>query len=151
MATRQTPWADGRETAPRPQTAGAVHCAKFVAEFNAGGNLGAVADGDVIEIGQLQPFATIVDAILVPEGTYTSTTVKAGLMTGTAGDGVSARTCGAEIFAASTALTGTVRNTLAAGFHIAPVGYPRGIGIQFDAAVTAASNKRVTLLVFYIQ
>ena len=36
MATRQTPWADGRETAPRPQTAGAVHCAKFIAEFNAG-------------------------------------------------------------------------------------------------------------------
>lgn len=151
MATRQTPWADGRETAPKPQTAGAVHCAKFVADFSASGNLGAVADGDVIEIGLLQPFADIVDAILVPEGTYTSTTVKVGLMTGTAGDGVSARTVGGEIFAASTALTATVRNTLAAGFNIAPVDYARGIGMQFDAAVVAGSGKKCTLILFYKQ
>lgn len=151
MATRQTPWADGRETAPRPQTAGAVHAVKFVADFSAGGNLGAVADGDVIELGLLQPFADIVDVTLVPEGSFGGATVTVGLMTGTAGDPTSVRTVGGEIFAAGTALTATVRNTLAAGFNIAPVDYPRGIGMLASAAIAAASGKKCTLIVLFKQ
>lgn len=146
MPTIQTSWADGRDTAPRPQTSGAVHVAKFVLNIPT-----TIVNADVVEIGLLQPFAHIVDAILVPEGAFAGVTCTVGLMTGEGGDPVTPRTVGGQIFAAATALTGTVRNTLADGFNIQPSESTRGIGVDFSADVAGAGGKRLTLILFYVQ
>ena len=148
MATIQTSWADGRDTAPKPQTAGAVHVAKFVLNIPAGTT---ILNADVVEIGLLQPFAHIVDAILVPEGDFDSVTCQVGIMTGVGGDPTTVRTVGTEIFAATTALTGTLRATAAACFNVTPTDNVRGIGVDFSANVVGAAGKRLTLVLSYVQ
>ena len=100
MTIFQSDWGKGLQTPPRPQSAGAVHVAKF--KYLA---ITTLASTDIIEIGVLPAFASISDAILVTEGVWTGITADIGIMSGTVGDELSARTSGSELFAAAPAFS----------------------------------------------
>lgn len=145
MSLIQSAWADGRSTPPRPQTAGAVHVAKF--RFPVTRDIGA---GDVLEIGILPAFAHIVDAALVAEGAFAAVTADVGLMSGAAGELNAARTVGTQLFAAG-ALTGVVRLNRPEALALPATGVDRGIGVKFSGAVTGGAGKSVTLVLSFVQ
>ena len=80
-------------------------------------------------------------------------TLDVGLLTGTVGDATNSRTCGAEIFSASTAAqTGAVvRPTLKTAFNILPTGSDRSIGLKIAAAPATAVAGHVRLRVLMHQ
>jgi hypothetical protein len=147
MATIQTTWATGQDTPPRPQTAGAAHVARYVYDFTGKPTL---VNADILEMGPIPPFARISEVTLIPEGSFAGVTCSIGVMTGEAGDAVTARTVGAEFFAASTGLTAMARSTVVAGHVLEPSTSARGIGIDFSADVVAGA-KKVTLLVTFFE
>lgn len=111
---------------------------------------GALAAGDIIEIGRLPAYATICDAILISDKVDTGTTITldVGIMSGTPGDTTAGRTCGNELFAASVnGQAGVVeRMTKLAGFTIAETDADRAIGVKVVAApvgLTAGNKIRV--------
>jgi hypothetical protein len=108
--------------------------------------------GDIIDLGILPAYHTVSDVIAVPDDldTGAAMTFDVGLMSGTPGDTVSARTCGAEIFAASTAAqTGAVaRPTLPSAFKILPTEADRSIGVKIAAQAATAAAGRIRLRVF---
>lgn len=147
MATVLSAWAKGQRTPARPQSAGAVHAAKFEFDFS---TVAYTASGNVLELGILPAFADIVDAVLIPEGNFGGVTVSVGLLAGEVGD-TSVRVQGTEIFAAATALTAAVRLSQVGAFKLASTGVDRGIGVTFSGDVAAAANKKLTLLLQYRQ
>jgi hypothetical protein len=109
---------------------------------------------DVIDIGVLPAGHTVSDAILIPDdldanGTPTLA-LDVGLMSGAPGDGVSVRTCGAELFAADvSARTGAIsRMSLPSGFKIKPSSDDRSIGVKIQAAAATAAAGRIRLRLF---
>lgn len=133
------------KTVPRPQTAGAVHFAKFTHIFSAA----YTASGNVLEMGVLPPFAKIAAYKAIPEGSYGGVTFSMGILTGELGaDG--SRTQGTELFAASTALTAAVDGVKPTAFEAESSDQERGIGVTLSGDVAAGSNK-LTLLLFYYQ
>lgn len=146
MALFQSDWGLRRKTPPRPQSAGAVHVARFNYVFNS-----ALAFAtDRLELGVLPAFARICDAIFIPN-TAIAATCQIGFMSGDVGDPSNARTVGAELFAAGTGANATlVRMLLPSAFKLPAAQVDRSIGIQFAAAdITASALKDVELLVFY--
>jgi hypothetical protein len=105
----------------------------------------------------LPAYHTISDAILICDDLDSAgspaITLDVGLLTGTVGDATNSRTCGAEIFSASTAAqTGAVaRPTLKTAFNILPTGADRSIGLKIAAAPATAVAGRVRLRVFMHQ
>ena len=136
----------GTIATPRPQTAGAVHAAKFTHVIGA-----AIAAGAILELGVLPAFAEIVDYKLVPEGNFGAVTASGGIMTGELGSDDAARDAGTELFSAATALDAVGRPDKAAAYSVKPVDQDRGIGFKFSAAVTADVTKKLTLIVSYRQ
>lgn len=108
--------------------------------------------GDIIDIGVLPAYHTVGDVILVPDDldSATSMTLDVGIMSGTPGDTVSARTCGTEFFAASTAAqTGAVaRPTLASAFKVIPTEADRSIGVKIAAQAGTAVAGRIRMRLF---
>jgi hypothetical protein len=106
---------------------------------------------NVIDLGILPAGHTVTDAILIPDDLDTGTgiTLDVGIMSGTPGDGVSARTVGQELFTASTAAqTGAVTNlSQKTGFTIAASAADRSIGVKIAVAPTGATAGRLRLLV----
>lgn len=108
---------------------------------------------DIVDIGVLPAYHTVVDMILVPDDLDTNGTpaiaLDVGIMSGTVGDTATARTCGNEFFAADTgARTGAVsRMSKAAGFTVLPTEADRSIGVKFQAAAATAAAGRIRLLV----
>lgn len=108
---------------------------------------------DIIDMGILPAYHTVVDAVLIPDDmdTNVSPTVAldVGIMSGTPGDTTTARTCDAVIFAASVAAqTGVAaRPTLASAFKILPTEADRSIGVKFQAAAATAAAGRIRLRV----
>jgi hypothetical protein len=147
MTIYHTKHANGQVATPRPQTAGAVHAARFTFANTAG----IVAASDIWELGVLPPYATIVDYILVPQGAWGAITGTVGLMSGDLGSDDPARTSGAELYAAGTALTAVLRGNVAGAFSIDSVEAPRGLGVKFSADVAADATKKLTLILFYVQ
>ena len=105
--------------------------------------------GNLIDIGILPAGHTIHGAVLVPDdldsnGTPTIT-LDVGIMSGTVGDSVNARTVGQELFVASTAAqTGTPASaaTTKTAHTIAAVPYDRSIGVKIvNAPATAAAGR----------
>lgn len=97
--------------------------------------------GNIIDLGILPSNHALADCIFDADALGTSLTFDVGIMSGTPGDIVSARTCGAELFAASNiAVAGTVvaRPTLKSAFRIAKVAYDRSIGLKVVAGTSAA-------------
>lgn len=109
---------------------------------------------DVIDIGILPAGMTVSDAILLSDDLDSNGTpliaLDVGIMSGTPGDTVNARTCGNELFAADQAArTGVAaRMSKVAGFNIQPVDYDRSIGVKFQAAAATAQAGRIRLRVW---
>lgn len=141
--------ATGIKPTGRPQTAGAVHCQRVTFVFSST----FTAASDKLDLGVLVAGATIVDAILVPEGTLTDATAKIGLMSGSVGSLDNARTVGSEVFEDIELDEGTKRAVKPAGFLIPAVDYDRSIGLTIGGvtSIAGASTKKVTLLLFYMQ
>lgn len=136
----------GITAVPRPQTAGAVHAAKFRWTFTT-----ALAAGAILELGVLPEFANIVGYKLIPEGDFAGVTCSAGMMNGDLGADSDARDAGVELFSVATALTQTLEGTKAAAFNVTEAAVPRGIGLKFSAAVAADAAKKLCLLLLYRQ
>ena len=112
---------------------------------------------NIFDLGVLPAYHTIADAILICDDLDSdgspAITLDVGLLTGTVGDATNSRTCGAEIFSASTAAqTGAVaRPTLKTAFNILPTGADRSIGLKIAAAPATAVAGRVRLRVLMHQ
>lgn len=110
--------------------------------------------GDIIDIGTLPAYHTVSDMILVPDDLDTNgspaMTLDVGIMSGTPGDTVTARTCGAEFFSAATgAQTATVlRPTLATAFKVLPTEADRSIGVKIALQAATAAAGRIRVRVF---
>lgn len=112
---------------------------------------------DVIDIGLLPANHTVVDMILIPDDLDTNgaptLALDVGVMSGTPGDTISARTCGNEFFAASTAAqSGTpTRMSKKDGFLVKPTAADRSIGVKFQASAATAAAGRLRLRVLMTQ
>lgn len=146
-------WAKDERTWVRPQTHGATHVTHFI--YNVGAE-GALAAGDILELGVIPPYARITHATLATEGTFTGLTADIGVMTGEKGadfmpDGVTARTSGNEFYAAVDLTAALSSLSKKEPLLLAPVEYERSIGVKVSAAVPAAAGKRIHLWLFYHQ
>jgi hypothetical protein len=109
---------------------------------------------NIFDLGILPAYHTVVDAILIPGDLDTNAspalTLDVGIMSGTPGDTETARTCGAELFSASTAAQGgtATRASAATAFKIKATEADRSIGVKVvtDAATAAAGRIRVRVL-----
>lgn len=149
MSIKQSAWAKGNKLPVRPQTAGAVHAQRFTYDF---GVEGAVAETDILELAVIPPYADVVDAMLVKEGTVGATgTLDVGVMTGTFGDKDDAtRTVGAELFDDANIASATVlRASAAAGLLLGTSPNERAIGVKFSAAQAKTAGNRLHLVLFY--
>lgn len=148
MAIKQSAWPKGNKQSPRPQTFGAVHTQLFTYEIPDAAS--ALATTDILEIGELPPYAVISDAILFTEGTFTGITANVGLMSGTYGDADSVRTSGTQLYAAAD-LTTFARLGKGDPLLIARSENSRGIGLVVSGAVAAAAGKKIHLQLSYTQ
>lgn len=150
MAQLLSKFASRQLQIPSADRAGDVIVADYFIDLTAA-QMGA---GALIDLGPLQAYTTISDAILVPDAIDSNgsktVTLDVGLMTGVPGDATSTRTMGAEIFSASTAgRTGVAeRASLATAFRIAAVDYDRSIGLKILAAPATAAAGRVRVRLF---
>jgi len=110
---------------------------------------------DILEIGILPAYRTIADAVLIVDDLDTNGTptiaLDVGLMSGTVGDAVSARTCGNELFAADTTARtgGATRMSAKGGFLIKPTEEDRSIGVKFQAASASPAAGRVRVRIWF--
>jgi hypothetical protein len=146
MSIIQSDWGAGRKMAPVSREAGTVKCERYTYTIPAGL---AVADGDIIELGILPAYHTVVDAILVLDEAGTAT-YDVGIMSGKVGDPSASRTSGNELFAAA-ADASTTRMTKSAGFRIAPVEADRSIGVKAVGAGITGAGQVVDLVLFFKQ
>lgn len=141
MALVQSAWALGQKQAPVSREAGGVVCERYT--FTVTSNL---ADGDIIELGILPAYHTVVDAVLVVDEAGTAT-YDVGIMSGVVGDPSSSRTCGNEFFAGAADAT-TTRITKAAGLRLASSGSDRSVGVKVVGAGITAANQVIDLILF---
>lgn len=148
MAIIQSNWAKGRLPTPVPNTAGDV-----VSEIFEVALTGPLAANDIVEIGVLPAYATIVDAYLDTDDLDSGTTLVAdiGIMSGEVGKADVARTVGNELFAATTALQAAGLVRLNKGVRIASTDADRSIGIKATAGAAGGGIGKVRLAVFYKQ
>lgn len=152
MAIVKSKWAKGLLQTIRPQTAGNTHVTHFIFDF---GSEGALAVGDILELGVIPPYAAITHATLVTEGTFTGLTADVGVMTGDVGsdtlEGGGARTSGNEFFAATDLTQRLASLSKAEPLLLFPKDFERSIGVKVSGAVPAADGKRLHLFLFYHQ
>ncbi len=151
MATYVLKWADagGNGNVINPDCAGDLVVNRYVADLASAPLKGVtLAAGDIIDCGIIPAYTSVLDVIIDADDLDTGTaalTFDVGTITGTPGDAVSARTCGAEFFSASTIAQagGVARMTLKTGLRVAPVAYDRSIGIKIVAAADAQATSGV--------
>jgi len=109
---------------------------------------------DIIDIGTLPANHIVADMIIDPDDMDTNGTpllaLDVGILSGTPGDTISARTMSNEFFAADVAArTGVIsRMTKPAGFRVAASQSDRSIGVKIQAAAaTQATTGKVRLIV----
>lgn len=141
MALVQSAWALGQKQAPVSREAGGVVCERYT--FTVTSNLSA---GDIIELGILPAYHTVVDAVLVVDEAGTAT-YDVGIMSGVVGDPSSSRTCGNEFFAGAADAT-TTRITKAAGLRLASSDSDRSVGVKVVGAGITAANQVIDLILF---
>lgn len=139
MAIVQSKWASGLRQAPVAAYAGVVVCEHY--EFTLTADM---ASTDILELGVLPAYNSVVDAVLITDNLGAGVTVDVGIMSGVKGDPDPARTSGNQLFAAA-ANNAVVRMSKAEGFRIAPVDADRSIGLKVSGAVTA-SGQKITLV-----
>ncbi len=142
MALVQSAWALGQKQAPVSREAGGVVCERYT--FTVTSNLAA---GDIIELGILPAYHTVVDAVLVV-GEAGTATYDVGIMSGVVGDPSSSRTCGNEFFAGAADATTTTRITKAAGLRLASSDSDRSVGVKVVGAGIIAANQVIDLILF---
>ncbi len=114
---------------------------------------GQIVLNDIVDIGILPAFHEVVDMILIPADLDSNgaptLALDVGIMSGTPGDTVTARTCGNEFFAADTGVrTGVIsRMSKPAGFYVLPTDADRSIGVKFQAAAATAAGGRLRVRV----
>jgi hypothetical protein len=153
MTIYQSLWATGQRNTPYGDCAGDEVCELFTFSLTAT----ALAVGDIIELGILPATHSVSDAILVCDDLDSNgaptIAFDVGLMSGDVGDNVSARTCGNELFAASTIgqAGGVARTTLASAFEIAGTDGDRSVGVKITtaAATQGAAGQQLRLMLKY--
>lgn len=150
MPLIHSPWAKGLEQVARPQSAHSTHSQLFIVDVPATG----FAAGDILELAVLHPYATIVDATIVPIGSLGAATVDVGFMSGQVGeptnDDGTARTCGNELFVGA-AITALVRLAKTDALVEPAQEVPRPIGVKFGAEVAAGAGKKIGLYLHFAQ
>lgn len=146
MSLFQSDWGAGRKMAPVSREAGTVKCERYTYTIPTGTNL---ADGDIIELGVLPAYHTVVEAILVADEIGTAT-IDVGIMSGKVGDPSASRTSGNEFFAGA-ADAAVTRMTKAAGFRVAPVEADRSVGLKVVGAGVTGAGQVVDLVLFFKQ
>lgn len=109
---------------------------------------------NIIDLGILPAGHTITEAVLVADDLDTNgaptLTLDVGILSGTIGDAVSVRTCGTELFSASTvAQTGAVATTATTktAYTIQASGDNRSIGAKVVTGAATGAAGRLRLLV----
>lgn len=139
MSIVQSEWAAGRKQAPVSGTAGDVVAERYTFTASA-----ALAANDIIELGNLPAFHTVVDATLISDN-LAGTTLDVGLMSGSFGSPDQARTVGNELFAGA-AINAVVRASKAAGLLLATTQADRSVGVKLlGAGMTAGQSITVIL------
>lgn len=150
MALHQSGWATGLIPVARPQTAHNTHAQLFIVDVPAAG----FASGDILELGVLHAFASVIDAAVVGVSIADAATVDVGIMSGEMGELTNpdntARTVGAELFTGA-ALTGLVRMSKTDALLLQPLEKHRSIGVKFNAAVTGGAGKKIGLMLHFAQ
>lgn len=150
MALHQSGWATGLIPLARPQTAHNTHAQLFIVDVPAAG----FASGDILEIGALHAFASVIDAAIVPVGDLGAATVDVGIMSGEMGELTNpdntARTVGSELFAGAT-ITALTRLTKTDALLLQPLEKHRSIGVKFNAAVAGGAGKKIGLMLHFAQ
>lgn len=149
----QSDYATGKLPIIAPGASGAVTSQKFTHTLTTG----QVVQTNILELGVLPAYCTVVDAVLQPadldsNGSPTIT-LDVGLMSGTVGDDDNTRTCGNEIFSADTgARTGAAaRAGAAVPFAIAAADHDRSVGVKIAGAVATAAGGAVSLVLSIAQ
>jgi hypothetical protein len=143
MSLFQTYNAKGLIQSPVALSAGAVNFIRFDFTFTAAFAFAT----DQLELGVLPANCTICDAVLIGNAGGANT-ANVGLMTGTPGDKINARTISNELFAVQNINAQVARMSAQTGFNIAPVAYDRAIGLTTTANITAGTNN-ISLLMYY--
>lgn len=144
MAIVQSAWGALKKQAPVSAEAGTVKVEKYSYTVPAGLTLAA---GDIIELGILPTYHTVVDATLIIDEAGTAT-YDVGLMSSIPGDTTQSRTCGAELFSGA-ADASTTRMSLAGGFRIAPsLTNDRSIGVKVVGASVVGAGQVIDLLLY---
>lgn len=146
MAIVKSEWGALRKVAPVSCEAGTVKAERYTYTVAAGTTL---ADGDIIELGILPAYHTVVDAILVLDEAGTAT-YDVGIMSGTVGSPDQARTSGNEFFAGA-ADAAVTRMTKAAGFRVTPVEADRSVGLKVVGAGITGAGQVLDLVLFFKQ
>lgn len=150
MALIQSGWALGTIQVARPQTAHNTHSQLFIVDVPSTG----FATDDILELAVLHPFASVIDAALVPVGSLGAATVDVGIMSGEVGETTNTdgtvRTMGNELFAAA-AITALARLTKTDALLLKPTEGARSIGVKFSATVTAGAGKKIGLMLHFAQ
>ncbi|AXF51439.1 virion structural protein [Erwinia phage Pavtok] len=152
MALISTQYASGVRPTYRPQTAGALHSQLFHVTVPNGG----FANGDILELAQLPPYARIVDAQLILAGVagVAGQTVDVGILSGEPGEPTnedgSARTMGNELFVGA-ALDGIQRLSKTDALMLKKTEKARSIGVKFNAAVPFVAGKTIALQLHFSQ
>ena len=150
MATVLSEWTrqSYRRPTPMPHRSGEVVFADFWYSC-----VDAALDADdVVDMGILPGGCEIVDWYAWAEADIGNITITAGLLSGTIGDDVSARTLGTELFSAAsvdTAETSIVRGTLVTGLMLAASDSDRSLGLEVGTDVAAGAGKIIHLGVWY--
>jgi hypothetical protein len=148
MALFQSKYVAGGLRVPAPQWAGAPAVVRFDHALSV-----APALNDIIELGVLPQYCSVVDMILVPDDLDSNGTpllaLDVGIMSGTVGDPDAGRTVGNEFFAADqSARTGIVaRMTKPAGFRVVPTAADRSIGVKIQQAAATFQAGTISVLV----
>lgn len=145
----------GNGSVAYPSEAGQVVSNRYTFQLGRNGIPASLLVNDIIDLGLLPAGCTVEDVIIDTDDLDTNGTptisLDVGIMTGTPGDVVSARTCGQEFFAGDqTARTGGVtRMTRSQGFRVPATGADRSIGVRVAtaAATWATGNPSFTLQV----
>ena len=144
MAIVQSSWGSLRKQAPVSGEAGGVVAERYTYTVPAGLTLAA---GDIVELGILPTYHTIVDAILIVDEAGTAT-YDVGVMSLLPGDTTQSRTCGAELFSGA-ADASTTRMSLATGFRLAASNAnDRSIGVKVVGASVVGAGQVIDLILF---
>lgn len=150
MALIQSDFAKGRKQAPVCEEYGVAVTARYEIDLAE-----APASGDIIEIGGLPAYATVVDAILDTDALDSGTAIAldVGLMSGDYQEVDDDRTSGNELFEGATTAQagGILRMSKQEGFRIEKTDLDRGIGVKVTTVATGFQAGKIRLLVTYVQ